>query len=285
MKLCTVTVWYNPDENCVKNILSYNSFAEKCYIVDNSVTDNSSMAKKICNAVYIPFFNNLGIAKALNVGCDLAMTDGFECCMTMDQDSYFETSSLGQYIDKVSELSDKKRVSFSPVIKPKINTTSFLGDIRRFFSPLKESELTSNESLERCITSGNIINLQVWNDVGKFNEDLFIDEVDHEFCYRLKERNYEIIKINTVTMYHQLGNARRTFLPQRCPHSGIRLYYIFRNILYVKKWHPNFSNYYDGLMRKYIFENILRLKLKNLAWMWRGYMGFKRNEIGAFTVK
>lgn len=285
MKICSVTVWYNPDDDCVKNILSYNSSVEKCYIVDNSESDNSSKAKKICNAVYIPFFNNLGIAKALNVGCEFAISDGFEWCMTMDQDSYFDNFSVSQYIGQVSEVSNKNLASFSPIITPKINTTSFLGDIRRFFYPLKNSVLTSNESLERCITSGNIINLKIWDEIGKFNEDLFIDEVDHEFCYRLKEHNYEIIKINTITMYHQLGNARRTVLPQRCPHSGIRLYYIFRNILYVKRWHPNFSKYYTGLMSKYILENILRLKIKNLVWMWRGYIGFKRNETGAFKVK
>ena len=45
---------------------------------------------------------------------------------------------------------------------------------------------------ERVIASGNIINLQAWNKVGRFDNSLFIDEVDHDFCHRLTQEKYKI---------------------------------------------------------------------------------------------
>ena len=78
MKLTSVIVWYNPLElksphSAVANIHTYSAQFDKVYIVDNSNTDNSKIAQKISNAVYIPLMKNYGIAYALNRGFEKAM--------------------------------------------------------------------------------------------------------------------------------------------------------------------------------------------------------------------
>ena len=105
LNLCAVVVLFNPQslEKPVSNVNSYSKFLHKVYIVDNSECDNSNIAKEIQNAVYIPLKKNTGIANALNVGCELAIKDGFEFCMTMDQDSVWEETELKKYIEKISE--------------------------------------------------------------------------------------------------------------------------------------------------------------------------------------
>lgn len=89
---------------------------DKVYIIDNSSNNNSSLIKIIPNAVYIPNYNNLGIAKALNQGCEAAKQDGFDWVLTMDQDSFFEETQLNKFISifNDSTLSDNSIKSFAP---------------------------------------------------------------------------------------------------------------------------------------------------------------------------
>ena len=41
------------------------------------------------------------------------------------------------------------------------------------------------------MTSGNLLNLKIAEKIGDFEEKLFIDEVDHDYCYRIRRKaNY-----------------------------------------------------------------------------------------------
>lgn len=139
MKLCALVVWFNPEklENPLERIRSYSSFVEKVYIVDNSEKDNSFLASKIENAIYIPLMKNTGIAHALNVGLKKAIADGFEWCITMDQDSVWEKEEIQKYI-KIAEENKNEYQNFSPAIRGKFYP-SLLGIIKRklLHKPLK----------------------------------------------------------------------------------------------------------------------------------------------------
>lgn len=201
-KIVAVVVWYNPQKNFVDNILSYSKYVSRVYIIDNSKNDNTVLAEKIENAVYLPNFDNLGIATALNIGCEKALEEGFEWCMTMDQDSNFSEEMIEKYLKAIYEYRSEKNVSFAPSCiyknsKPVIDSTvetirlglkknkSLLAVKRKVFSKLNIyqdfSEKKETENVKRVITSGNVIHLHVWKDIGKFNENLFIDEVDFDY--------------------------------------------------------------------------------------------------------
>ena len=272
MNICAVVVWYNPDSSFVENILSYSSYCEKVYIVDNSISDNAVLCSKIQNAVYIPNFDNFGIAKALNQGCEKALSDGFEWCMTMDQDSSWEKEMLCRYISFCDECKSEKNVSFAPSFTNKSGTEII--------------------SVNKVITSGNIINLEAinleaWKNVGKFYEPFFIDEVDFEFCYRLREHNYEITQICSIHMNHHLGTGKKHILPLLC-HDGVRLYYMIRNALFIKSMHPRFyeeEHYARWLCYfsfRIIIESLLRFKVKNIFNLIYAYRDFSINKKGRF---
>ena len=88
------------------------------------------------------------------------------------------------------------------------------------------------------ITSGTLLNGQVFLQLKGYNEELFIDEVDNDFCYRAQLEGYELYRCNKIFMNHALGNERditTIFGTQKKKnfHSPIRLYYIVRNSLYM----------------------------------------------------
>lgn len=167
MNLCALIVWFNPEKlgNPVERIKSYSPFVEKVFIVDNSSDDNSDLASKIENAVYIPLKKNTGIAHALNVGCEKAINNGFEWCLTMDQDSIWEESEIKKYIDIADENKNKYQ-NFSPSIRQR-TYPSLLGDLKRKLLHRKPLPQFNDgiQFSDRWITSGSLMNLNSYEKV------------------------------------------------------------------------------------------------------------------------
>lgn len=282
MKLCAVVIWYNPDQLAVENILRYCKLCTQVYIVDNSDGDNSSLAKNIPNGKYFANLQNKGIAAALNDGCSFALADGFQWCMTMDQDSSWDEAVLTQFFSEIKKQQGGKQVSFAPTHTNEIK--SLVGEVKYAVQGTCNTEVNFPD---KVMTSGNVIDLAVWKAVGKFNEDLFIDEVDHEFCYRLWEHGYKICEFPQIFMKHTLGHVKRTFLPRPCKHSGVRLYYIFRNMLYVKTNFPKFYNRngYGKYMVISYLQKILEGKWSDISFIRQGIKDAKRGRFGRYQLK
>ena len=87
--ICIVLITYNPNlEELQKNISSYITQVKKVIIVDNSTTtDILPIIKKFNNIHSILLGDNLGIAKAQNIGIQYAFENGFDFVVEMDQDS------------------------------------------------------------------------------------------------------------------------------------------------------------------------------------------------------
>lgn len=298
MKICSVTVWYNPDESNVGNILTYSSLCKKCYVVDNSEADNSALAAKIPNAVYISNGGNLGIAAALNKGCQMALDAGFEWCMTMDQDSSWDSEQAALYFSLCKDNAGEKNVSFCPSADYEM-PRSFLGLAKRACLSclgLKKScdaaagageERPQKTPMDCCITSGNVISLSAWKKIGGFYEPFFIDEVDHEFCFRLKEAGFEILKFENCKMNHVLGSPRRSFYPRVSHHANERLYYIFRNMLFESRLHPEYFKKlnYGKQLKARVKEIVFNFKFSQLYYLIKARSDFKKGRLGRFQKR
>lgn len=265
MNLCAVVIWYNPSvlENngdAVANIQSYAAMMKRVFIVDNSSIDNSRLATQIPNARYVANLENVGIAKALNQGCKMAMEEGFDWCMTMDQDSRWDREQLSIFVNKISDFmfKDSLYVSFAPDSdQPVILSYAALLKRKVLGHHYKEKRVSPKnmvEEAETVITSGNIIKLSVWQELGRFLEPLFIDEVDIEFCFRLRKTGYKLLRLREVHMHHTLGSSKRTILPKITKHSGKRLYFIVRNRLIMMKLYPEYTSNYKNDLKIYFKE-------------------------------
>ena len=278
-KTAAIVIWFNPKETDVENIKTYSSHFKKIFIIDNSDIDNSALTSKISNAVYIPNNSNLGIAAALNTGCKNALENGFTWVMTMDQDSAWDSLQLTSFFDLILQTKDPSITSFAPVHRNELK--SVVGDIKY------QTEKKPLEPLifqQKVMTSGNIISLESWQKVNGFNESLFIDEVDHEFCYKLNHAGYKICEFQNVFMIHTLGAVKKTILPRPCKHSGVRLFYIFRNMLYIKKAFPQEfkTNGYKKYMIFAVIQKTFEFKFKDLCFIKQGIKAFKNNQFGDY---
>ena len=61
---------------------------------------------------------------------------------------------------------------------------------------------------ESVITAGSLISIMAYKAIGGYNEALFIDEVDHEYCYRLRREGFQVLLCGFVKMQHRGRRSR-----------------------------------------------------------------------------
>ncbi|MCD0466797.1 glycosyltransferase family 2 protein [Flavobacterium sp. ENC] len=277
--LSAVVVLYNPDDTILENIGSYINWVNFIYIIDNSDKPNGHKFSDLGPKIQYVFNNgNLGIAQALNIGCKMALSNGFEWIITMDQDSKF-LNFTDNVKDLLSNTTNKNIALYYP---------DYIIDGKLYDKSIKEE----NEPII-VMTSGNIVNLKIHEKIGGFEEKLFIDYVDIEYCLKLKKEGYNIAKLPNVVLQHELGDSKRTsFLFVKAivtNHSSIRRYYITRNRLYVRNKYKDVSNTFAKIETRIFINDILKIlmfesnKISKIKSIIKGYLDYRNNCFGIYN--
>ena len=90
-------------------------------------------------------------------------------------------------------------------------------------------------NVKTWITSGNFININQYNKINGFKEELFIDYVDFDLCHQFYKKNIKIGVIPNIKIQHQIGKPiTKMFLWRKfncMNHSPIRYYYRYSRII------------------------------------------------------
>lgn len=220
-KICAGIVTFNPDVELLKsNINSIKDQVCEIIIVDNGSKNINQFAET--NIKMIRNAENIGIAAALNQICKLAILLGYDWVLTLDQDSI----SPINLISKLSEYIENNIAIVSPKIVYK-NNEVFAND------------KTGIQEVNWVITSASLTNLKIWEQLGGFDEKLFIDGVDRDYCIRATRQGFKILKCNDISILHELGNLKCIYRLGKIiyvtNHSSFRKYYMARNAIYIDK--------------------------------------------------
>ena len=196
-------------------------------LVDNGSSNIADIRTLADGAILIENPSNLGIAAALNQLCHKAQALGCEWIVTLDQDSVIQPGMLEAFSHHTSQRD-------LAIICPRIED-------RRLGRQHTQST-SGTEHVTHAITAGNMVRLKAWKAVGGFTESLFIDGVDFDFCLKLREGGWQILRDNSVCLVQEMGHGRRIALPFHhqmsvLNHSPQRLYYIVRNYLWIGRQH------------------------------------------------
>lgn len=234
-------VLFNPDKRrLIENISSIISQADKVILVDNfskniEYIENSLL--KIFNDIYIiKNSNNRGIAYALNQILEFAYNNNYEWCLTLDQDSVASNNLIKIYQTYINTI-DTKKIG---VISCKIVDRNFT---------LESPNQKDISFVKSCITSGSLVKVQAWKEVGGFDISMFIDFVDNDFCTSLIEKNFKILLTNRTYILHELGHSSLINILGKqqilLHHSSFRYYYMIRNRIYYSRKHYSISTIYN----------------------------------------
>lgn len=234
IRIAGVVVLYNPDKNVKNNISYYANKFDELYLIDNSSENNASFFGEILakrHVHYIALLHNAGIAYALNVGFRESQKRDCQCAISLDQDSSFYTDIVSIYRMYLLKHNAKEIAALSPCY--------ITG--RSSFKPRKEFR-----EISRAMQSGTLFLLDKWEQIGIFNERLFLDVVDWEYFFRIKKADMKIIQCSNAILIHQPAETKFVF---RLPIVGkvgigfaapIRYYYQVRNLTWCVLTYKNF---------------------------------------------
>ena len=247
-----VVVTYHPEMSVLAKVLqAVSPQVERLLVVDNGSCESSRLtlrqeveALPNCEIVCLPA--NRGVAHAQNRGLQWGMTWGCSHVLLLDQDSVPGPDMVDSLLQAYHVLKQRARriAALGPCfVNSDYKNPSFFEQfgplcLRRRFCRSKDSEEVIPADL--LISSGALVAMPAFKDVGGMDESLFIDLVDTEWFLRAKSRGWHSYGVCAAHMEHKLGNStlklplwgRARYIAF---HDPGRYYYQFRNALWLCK--------------------------------------------------
>lgn len=213
MNACSIVVLYEPKKKEIENILGYICDVDKTYILDNSLNSNEEVVKSILSksleyndnkVEYVHFGENIGLCKALNYGMRKANSAGFEWALIMDEDSSLNTNILSVY----QEYIEKNDCDDVGVLAP---VHLYDRSLERAFEGARD--------IQWSMTSGCFYNVNTFFEFNGFKEELFVDGLDIDYCYKIRRGGYRVVELADARINHKPGETRSLCL------AGIEIKY------------------------------------------------------------
>ncbi len=279
--VAAMVILYNCGLECMENIKSYCGQFELIFVYDNSTMKNEMLIQKlksISNVEYIDGQGNQGLAVSINEVAEKAISRNFLWLITFDQDSLAEKDLMEKMSDYINYCEILDRVGIvCPAVKDPV-----------FEFELAKSEITYNKWVQQ---SGSMLNLMAFREIGGYDKALFIDQVDFEYCVRLRQRNYKIVKVNKAILLHNTMDMDTIFLRKKGrplyinKFSPMRYYYNTRNILYCTKKYKKTDVQYREAQRRNLGSLLRTLpyerkKMKRMRAIILGYIDYRLGKMG-----
>ena len=231
ISVAAVVVLHWPDAETISFLEELNLAGWWLIAVVNSMDDqNRTRLMQVALRDVIYNHHNVGLASALNQGCERAFQSGATHVLLLDQDSRPHPDLPAQLLGDLISLTNNGHAigAIGPKLIDVKNSSSTKGG-RRCPPPF--------ETVDTLATSGSLISRSAYESVGKMCDWLFIDDIDHEWCFRANHNRYKVVRSNRREMIHNMGDSGVTLLGRYRPlhRSPIRHYYITRNTIYLCK--------------------------------------------------
>lgn len=293
MRIVAITVTFNPDTALLAEVLrALNTQVQEVLVVDNGSRNADQVLEiaTVSGARIITNKDNLGIAAAQNQGIKAAKDKGFSHVLLLDQDTILSPGVVGHLSNNL-EMLEKTGVKVAAIGPAYFERHS--GQQTRAYrssgphiSRIGLKAETAPVITNFIIASGSLIPVHVLDAVGGFKEQLFIDLVDVEWCFRARAAGYSAFLSPTAVVDHHLGSGTvRIGRRQIVVHVPLRNYYWVRNALWLARqsytplaWRLYFITRSLAFLVSYttlVDNKLLRLKLIS-----RGIWDSFRNRLG-----
>jgi rhamnosyltransferase len=265
-------VLYQPEwERLLENISAIQNQVEKVVLVINGPGCEDVIFEYGEKEHFFIIKNekNEGIAFALNQAMAYAFEQKYKWVLTLDQDTVVPEGLVDsllrhQYCDRIG------------IIAP-----DFID--RNYYRTAAEKK--GWDFVLNCITSASLTNVDAWKAVGGFDNKMFIDFVDYDYCANLIENGYAIIQNHDAKILHEIGNGRRVYCGKYSMlvsnHSATRKYYMVRNAFYFSEKWPKICRTIVDKKSFFVFQLIGIVlfeqdKVKKIHAIFKGYVDSKK---------
>lgn len=244
--LALIVVTMNPDLDILKR--QFNNVPSKAgiIIVDNNSKEGLLHKIEALSAtkglVLLKNGENRGLASALNQGCIEAKSRGYSMVLLLDQDSEPEKGSITILLETYNELSNTDQ-SIGCIGPTLIDAMTGLDLGFHAIVGLRWKRIFSENGKPIEITSlngsGTLMSLNLFSELDGLDDEFFIDHVDTEWSFRVKNAGYSLFGVPAAVFLHRMGDKSFRFWffgwkvwPWRSP---LRHQYLFRNAVVLLK--------------------------------------------------
>lgn len=167
------------------------------FIYDNSpIPAHSKDEFADCEIEYVSNITNPGVSKAYNEGSLYAIEKEYDWLIFLDQDTDFGDGDYFNFlVDSIKRY--PKESLFVPLVR------SYGGELMSpsVFGFRKKVDIVNGINTFRNFTfinSGICVSLPLFRAVGGYNERVFLDYSDHQFCERCRIRCNSFVALNYV---------------------------------------------------------------------------------------
>jgi len=234
--LCGVVVTYYPSGDVQQRLKTMAELVDKLVIIDNSAdAEVLSTLTQIADqhgALVIANRKNLGVATALNQGVAYAQKLSVEWVLFFDQDSRPIGKFRQELHQVLSEYVGRRPLGI-------IGCNYIVAGKASIMFPIPLKQLASYVHVNSVITSGSMHRVEMFNKIGLFRDEYFIDLVDIEYCWRATRYGYAILRTTEPLMEHAWGQVtEHTILGYKVVttnHSAFRRYFMARNTVFLTR--------------------------------------------------
>ena len=276
-KILAVVVSFNGLRKTVETLDALIGRVDHVHLVDNGSRPESlqllDSAVRSGKVSLERLSRNEGVGYALNCGVRAARRLGYDWLLTMDQDSRIDDNMLEAYKAAISRSPDLVCLTPNVVVNG-------------------HGPPNTGGPVDFAITSGNLTRMDVFDSVGEFDEQLFIDGVDLDFSLRVRHAGKQIVRVEGAILYHELGEPQvtRSWLSKfYMAHSPLRRYYMYRNHLYIMQ---RYGLKFPLFVAKATLVQLLHFvtiviygsnRIESLRFMLYGISDFVRRKTGPFV--
>lgn len=175
---------------------------------------------------YLQPTENIGLAAALNWGIESISKKGLDWCLLLDQDTLIDYGFIEGMEGVWKDCPDRKKIA---ILAP--NYRSPTGSKLAYPSHPKWQILVTS------VTSGSIISIDFFHQLGGMHEAFFIEGIDIEYSLRVQNAGFLIVASGNALMTHGAGHTEerlffgRTILISH--HDAWRRYMQLRNLTWI----------------------------------------------------
>ncbi len=242
-----MVVAYQPDTGVLRALLDVLlAQTEGVLVVDNTPADDRRV-EALCAALphdalrLIRIGENLGIARALNMGIDAALAAEATHVLLSDQDSLPAPDMVAELLRAQDALirAGRRVGAVGPTYIDRHTgiTFPFQAEVpgKFFYSHQRPDAMHPAIEALTLITSGTLIPASVLREVGPMREDFFIDHVDIEWSHRTRAAGFSLFGVGAAVMFHSMGDhmlrSWRLGWRNESAYSPVRVYYRIRNFV------------------------------------------------------
>ena len=229
-RVFAIVVSYNPPPGFADRLRLIAQQVDSLIVWDNASDKPPEL--DFPSLVMIHHHENIGIAAALNRALSKAQALGASHAVLFDHDSIPASDMVATLLHN---MADERTAICVPAIRYALDEIRCRWPQKHgvLFRFRYADAMSAAEPVDLAISSGMLLNLSHWQNLQGFDESLFIDLVDTEYCLHARANGLQVLACPATYLQHQLGEvSRRNLLGvpvYPTHHSSFRHYMINRN--------------------------------------------------------